>query len=83
MSNPNVHETVNTRLVESLVQTIQSLSAAERALLEAKLFGKSIEQSCSQARQGLANLEFEDGDEFADEIDKIVQERRRGFPEPN
>ena len=38
MSNPKTNEAVNTQLVESLLQVIRSLSSAEQALLEEKLF---------------------------------------------
>jgi len=39
MSEITTSQTVNTQLVESLVQAIRSLSPAEQALLEEKLFG--------------------------------------------
>ncbi|NER20088.1 MAG: hypothetical protein F6J96_05025 [Symploca sp. SIO1C2] len=39
MSKITTSKTVNTQLVESLVQAIRSLSPAEQALLEEKLFG--------------------------------------------
>ena len=37
MNNLNINESVNTQLVESLVQLIHSLSPAEQALLQTKL----------------------------------------------
>ena len=39
MSEIKTSETVNIQLVESLVQAIRSLSPAEQALVEEKLFG--------------------------------------------
>ena len=40
MSEIQTSETVNIQLIESLVQAIRSLSPAEQALLEEKLFGE-------------------------------------------
>lgn len=40
MSEIKTSEIVNIQLVESLVQAIRSLSPAEQALLEEKLFGE-------------------------------------------
>ena len=42
---------MNTRLVESLVQVILSLSAEERALLEEKLFFNASEPSTDEVMQ--------------------------------
>ncbi|NJM19539.1 MAG: hypothetical protein HC836_13415 [Richelia sp. RM2_1_2] len=38
MNNLNINQPVNTQLVESLVQLIHSLSPAEQAVLQSKLF---------------------------------------------
>jgi hypothetical protein len=46
--NTQINQTINTQLVDSLVQVILALSTAERLLLEDKLFGDTPYPSTSE-----------------------------------
>jgi hypothetical protein len=46
--NTQINQTLNTQLVDSLVQVILALSTAERLLLENKLFGDTPYSSTSE-----------------------------------
>ncbi|MBF2017653.1 MAG: hypothetical protein IGS23_21125 [Rivularia sp. T60_A2020_040] len=48
MNNLNINQPVNTQLVESLVQLIHSLSPAEQALLQSKLFNDILYPSTTE-----------------------------------
>jgi hypothetical protein len=56
MDSIQTNQTINLQLIESLVQVIRSLSAAEQALLERKLFDgipePSIQELMHLAEQG-------------------------------
>lgn len=69
---------MNTQLVDSLVQTILSLSAAERALLEAELFANlpypsRLELADLSDRAGVFDFLYDEPDLYTYEDGEAIQ----------